>query len=335
MIDPSFRIAHSSLRVRSGARAPTPLPRERHEACPPYSGLPVRGSCHNLMTPASEFEVDVVGGDGLRRVSRASQIPLYHQVANSLREPIVSGMWGPGRRLPSEMDLVARYGASRITIRQALAELTQEGLILRERGRGSFVRDPTITAGPHELTSFSAEMRARGLRASSRVLSIGVLPADEDVARRLDIVEGEPVVRLERLRLGDDEPIGLQLAYLPAREFPGLETADFGTASLYEQLEARYGAVIEEAEETFIVASVDAKTAGHLELPPGSPGLIVERIGWSGGRPIEYTKSVMRGDRYRVQLRLRRRGVPHRQPRSSGSRRTDATVDRPSERQSQ
>jgi GntR family transcriptional regulator, N-acetylglucosamine utilization regulator len=286
------------------------------------------------MTPASEFEVDGVGGDGLRRVSRASQIPLYHQVANSLREPIVSGIWGPGRRLPSEMDLVARYGASRITIRQALAELTHEGLILRERGRGSFVRDPTITAGPHELTSFSAEMRARGLRASSRVLSIGIVPADADTARRLDIVVGEPVVRIERLRLGDDEPIGLQLAYLPAREFPGLEMADFGTASLYEQLEARYGAVIEEADETFIVASVDPEAAAHLELTAGSPGLIVERIGWSGGRPVEFTKSVMRGDRYRVQLRLRRRGVPHRQPRIAGSRRSDVTLDRPSDQRS-
>jgi GntR family transcriptional regulator len=272
------------------------------------------------MTSASGFEVTFVGGDGLRRVSRTSQIPLYHQVANSLREPIVTGTWGPGQRLPSELDLVARYGASRITIRQALAELTHEGLILRERGRGSFVRDPTITAGPHELTSFSAEMRARGLRASSRVLSIGVVPADADTARRLDIAEGEGVVRLERLRLGDGEPIGLQLAYLPAREFPGLEAADFATASLYEQLDARYGAVIEEAEETFIVASVDAETASYLDLPPGSPGLIVERIGWSGGRPVEYTKSVMRGDRYRVQLRLRRRGFPHRQTRAGGSR---------------
>jgi GntR family transcriptional regulator len=163
-------------------------------------------------------------------------------------------------------------------------------------------------------------MRARGLRASSRVLSVGIVPADADTARRLDLAEGESVVRLERLRLGDGEAIGLQVAYLPAREFPGLEAADFGSVSLYEQLDSRYGAVIEEAEETFIVASIDAQTAAHLELPPGSPALIVERIGWSGGRPVEYTKSVMRGDRYRVQLRLRRRGFPHRQTRAGGSR---------------
>lgn len=259
-------------------------------------------------------------GDGLRRVSRASQIPLYHQVANSLRERITSGAWGPGRRLPSEHDLVARYGASRITIRQALAELTHEGLILRERGRGSFVRDSTITAGPHELTSFSAEMRARGLKASSRVLSVGVVAADSATAQRLDIAEGNPVIRIERLRFGDGEPMGVQLAFLPASEFPGLENADFASTSLYEELEQRYGAVIEEADETFIVAGVDGDAARHLDLPSGSPCLIVERIGWSGGRPVEFTKSVMRGDRYRVQLRLRRRAMGHRPARSSNEK---------------
>lgn len=256
--------------------------------------------------------------DTPRPVSRASQIPLYQQVANDLRQRILSGAWAPGRRIPSELELIAACRASRVTIRQALTELTQEGLLSREPGRGSFVRDPSITVGPHELKSFTSEMQARGLRASARVLSVDVRLAADDVAGRLGVHPGDRVVRIERLRLGDSEPVGLQVTFLPAAIFPGLETIDFHNASLYEELQHRYGTVIEEAEETYVATRVEGDTASALEVPDGTPGLLVERVGWSTGRPVEFTRSVMRGDRYRVQIRLRRRGMAtHSRPRSA------------------
>ena len=244
-----------------------------------------------------------------RGVSRASQIPLYHQVANDLRERIASGAWPPGRQIPGEKELTEIYGVSRITIRQALANLTHEGLISRERGRGSFVSEPTITAGPRYLTSFTQEMRARGLAPSSQVLSIGVVPADERIAETLGIAAGAPVLRLERLRLGDGEPVGIQVAHIPAALFPGLESVDFSRTSLYEELERRSGMPIEEAEETYIAGRVEGEAARNLDVPSGTPVLVVERVAWSAGRPVEFTRSVMRGDRYRVQVRLRRAGT--------------------------
>jgi GntR family transcriptional regulator len=261
-----------------------------------------------------------VASEPVRRVSRASQIPLHHQVANDLRERIESGAWRPGQRIPGEQELTDLYGASRTTIRQALASLAQEGLISREPGRGSFVRDPTITAGPRNLTSFSQEMRARGLEPSSRVLSIGIEPADEQVAAKLDLPEGSSVVRLERLRFGNGEAIGLQVAFLPAGAFPGLADVDFSKASLYGELERRYDTVVEEAEETYLATRIEAATARLLDVPDGAPGLMVERVAWAGGRPVEFTRSVMRGDRYRVQVRLRHRGLTsHRQARMDPS----------------
>ena len=254
----------------------------------------------------------------LRRVSRASQIPLHHQVANDLRDLIVSGAWAPGQRIPGELELIELYGASRTTIRQALSNLAHEGLIARQAGRGSFVRDATITAGPYALTSFSDEMRARGMASTSEVLASAVVAADEEIVARLDVPLGAPIVRLERLRSGDGRPIGLQVAHLPAALVPGLELADLTNSSLYDILEERYRIVIEEAEETYVAATVDPYVANRMGVQPGSPALVVERVGWHDGRPVEYTRSVMRGDRYRVNFRLRRTASARGRRRSPG-----------------
>lgn len=228
------------------------------------------------------------------------------QTETSVRERIVSGSWTPGRRLPSEAELTEIYGASRITVRQALANLAAEGLVSREPGRGSFVRDPNITVGPRRLTSFTDEMHARGMRQSSIVLSSRIEPADARTAERLSVATGTSTFRLERLRYGDGQPIGIQLTHLLAADAAGLEALDFSDRSLYGELEGRAGIVIDEAEETYIAATIESPDAERLGVPPGSPGLVVERVGVSAGRIVEFTRSLMRGDRYRVQIRLRR-----------------------------
>lgn len=244
-------------------------------------------------------------------VSRSSQIPLYHQVANDIRGRIAAGAWEPGRRIPSEPELSSLYGASRITIRQALAILTREGLITRQRGRGSFVRDARIIARPSRLTSFTAEMRAKGVVTSSRVLVFEVAETDDAVASRLGVPPGTLMLRLERLRFGDGEPIGIQTSILPAALFGGLLEVDFSRTSLYEELERRYGVVIDDAHETFIATILEGDAAMLLEVPHLAPGFIVERIGLSQGHPVEYTRSLMRGDRYQVQIRLHRSSRAH------------------------
>lgn len=244
-------------------------------------------------------------------VSRSSQIPLYHQVANDIRSRIGSGAWEPGRRIPTESELIELYGASRITIRQALANLTQEGLITRHPGRGSFVRDATIVASPSRLTSFTGEMRAKGVVASSKVLSFEVVGAADDVARHLALPAGTPALRLKRLRYGDGEPLGVQVTTLATPLFLELLNVDFSSASLYEELERRFGVVIDDAHETFTATSLDGEVASLLGVQDGVPGFLVERIGLSRGRPIEHTRSLMRGDRYRIQIRLHRPGRGH------------------------
>lgn len=239
-------------------------------------------------------------------VSRASQIPLYHQVANDIRQRIVSGVWGVGDRIPSEPELTQMYRASRMTIRQALALLAREGLVSRQPGRGSFVIGPQITAGPTRLTSFTAEMRDKGLKAWSDVLAFELVRPDADVSSALGLPETAEAIRLERLRYGDDQPLGLQSTWLPADRFPNFLAIDFSSASLYEELEQRFATVIDEAIETYTATILESGTAELLHTGAGTAGFVVERVAFSAGEAVEYTRSIMRGDRYRVQMRLQR-----------------------------
>ncbi|WP_376796029.1 GntR family transcriptional regulator [Thermogemmatispora sp.] len=241
-----------------------------------------------------------------RTASKSSPVPMHYQVERDMRERILSGAWKPGQQLPGEMELCQLYGVSRTTVRQALGVLVDEGLIVRERGRGSFVRDLTITAGARGLTSFSDEMAARGMHAGARVLSIQREPAPPEMAHRLRIEAGEPLVVIHRVRYANDSPMGIQTAHLPAARFPGLEQADLNERSLYQYLEERYAVVPTEALEIFSITSLNAQQAQLLQVSEGACGFYVERLTFDEAkRPFEFVVSVLRGDRYRVQLFLR------------------------------
>jgi GntR family transcriptional regulator len=242
-----------------------------------------------------------------RRVSRVgNSLPLYQQVADDVRARIRSRAWPPGSRLPTEAELTTIYGPSRITIRQALDILAREGLILRQPGVGTFVLEPLVTAGPRLLSSFTEEVRQLGLVPSSRVLRQERTPAPPEVSVRLGLPPHDPVIALERLRLGDAQPVGIQTAWLPARLFPGLEEAELAGRSLYDHLSETYGVVPSDAEETFVVTQARGRAAKLLAVPRGSCAFLVERVTYAGGAPIEFVSSLMRADRYRIQIRLKR-----------------------------
>lgn len=240
-----------------------------------------------------------------RRLDRTLDQPLYKQVEEALRDEVVTGRWPAGTRVPPESELCDIYQVSRITVRQALRNLESQGLIQRGRGRGTFVRDPAIVTGARGLTSFTTEATQLGLRPGARTLDSAAVTAPEHIAQALDLDVADPVVRIRRLRTGDDQPVGVQTSWLRGDLVPGLEAEDLTDRSLYVVLQQVYGLTPVEAVETFRVTQLDEDDAALLEVPAGSCAFDVERITHGSQGPYEYVTSLMRGDRYLARIVLR------------------------------
>jgi GntR family transcriptional regulator len=243
-------------------------------------------------------------------LSKDLPIPLYHQLKTLLLERIRTGEMKPNDRLPAEDELAATHGVSKATVRQALNDLAVAGVLRREQGRGTFVAEPKLAQGPREMTSFTDEMRSRGFHPTSRVLNQDVIEAETDIAEKLRVTEGAPVMRLKRLRLADDEPMGIQTAYLALALAPRLVEEEFTNASLYEALERKYSLWPAHAQETYVAVLLDRADAKLLKVAAASPALSAERVSYlSSGQPLEVTYSIMRGDRYQIVLDLTRHQI--------------------------
>jgi GntR family transcriptional regulator len=261
-----------------------------------------------------------------------SGVPLYMQVEGSLRRRITSGEWAAGEQIPTEDKLCTAYGVSRITVRQAMSKLIADGLVVQERGRGRFVRDKSLVARERGVTSFTDELLEMGLKPGSVVLERRVLRAEK--AGVVEVLRLEPhdfVVRWKRLRTADNEPMGLQTSILPLRRLPGLEEIDLDGRSLYSVLFEHYGLLGVEAVDTYTVSTVGSGDAKLLKVATGSPAFMVERLTSATEGPVEYTRSVMRGDRYRVRLTLGSGHAHALAPGTMGSAHADEDARRPSD----
>ncbi|HEX6501322.1 MAG TPA: GntR family transcriptional regulator [Micromonosporaceae bacterium] len=221
-----------------------------------------------------------------------------------LREEITRTL-KPHDMLPPERELAARFDVSRMTIRQALRSLTDDGLIYAVRGVGTFVTEPRVSKDLM-LSSFSDDMRARGLRPGSRLVAAETVDADADLAKDLGIEPGAGAFRIERVRTADDIPVAHEQAYLPARLFPRLLDQDL-EGSLYELMERRYRVRVDRAQQTTRAVNLGKRYADLLAVPPRTAALHVRRIGIdSQGRVVERTDTLYRGDRYDFSAVIRR-----------------------------
>ena len=239
-------------------------------------------------------------------VDHNSPIPFYVQVKEALRERIERGEWKPGDQLPSEPEFCRMFDVSRIVIRQALKEMSYEGLVVRKRGKGTFVAEPKIVEGlVQELTGFHQDMTRRGHRPVSQVLKQVVVPANPKVAAHLDIHPGTPVLQIDRLRSVGGEPIVLVTTYLPSRLVPGLEHEDFSQQSLYELLEKRLGLVIARGRRTISAVAANEQEAQLLQIEKGFPLIVLDSVSYlADGTPIEYYRALHRGDRSSFEVEL-------------------------------
>ncbi|WP_025745930.1 GntR family transcriptional regulator [Kallotenue papyrolyticum] len=243
-------------------------------------------------------------------LDRASAVPLYLQLKQWLELQIASGQLAPHSRVPSERELSEQFAISRMTARQALAELIQEGRLYTRAGKGTFVAEPKIRQNLQALTGFTEDMRARGLVPRTRVLAQQIVPATGPIAQALNVPEETPVLRLQRLRLADDAPMALENSTLHVPDLEQLLACDL-SGSLYAVLRERFAIVPAEAIQEFEAALPQPHERALLQVPEGAPVLKIQRTTFDArGQPFEYVASIYRGDRYRFVARLVREGQP-------------------------
>lgn len=231
-------------------------------------------------------------------------MPYYVQVTYALRSRLRAAP--PHSPLPSEQELQELFGVSRTVVRQALQELAHEGLIYRQKGKGSFVAPPKVTEGQiQRLSSFTSEMSRHGFKPETHVLELAIVEADPLVAERLEIAPAKELISLRRLRKVQGEPFMVAHTWLPHELFPGLEGSDLAQRSLYEVLETDYQRSITRGSRVLEAVAASAEVAGRLEIAPASPVVRVELISYGDdGRALEYSVAFHRGDRARFRFEV-------------------------------
>lgn len=211
---------------------------------------------------------------------------------------------GPDAPIPSERDLMSRFGVSRATVREAIGQLVSEGRLYRIHGKGTFVGRERVESQLH-LASFTEDMRRRGLDPATLVRSVVEQEASEPVRAALGLAAGEHVWRLERLRLAGGVPMALEIGYHPASLLPGLVSRDL-SGSIYALFATRYGLTIDRAEQTVWSEVADRANGTLLGVPPGAPLMVFRRTSSAGPTAVEHVTSWYRGDRYQVHMSLDR-----------------------------
>lgn len=237
-------------------------------------------------------------------LDRETSTPLYIQVKAWMLEQIDAGVFRPHRRIPSERALSERFGISRMTVRQALLELIQEGRLYARVGKGTFIAEPPISQPLRGLTGFSEDMRSRGIVPTSRVLRAEIVAVPAGSRHALRLRTGDRVLVLQRLRLADGAPLTIETAHLT---FPGIDllaTHDL-TGSLYDVLRSEFGIVPASAEMEAVARRARPQEIALLDMPGDIAVLALERTTFDlHGTPFEHTTSVFRGDRYRLSMHL-------------------------------
>lgn len=242
------------------------------------------------------------GGAAVAAIRPDYPEPLWIQAVNLITHEIATGVLKPGMRLPPERELCQQLSISRVTLRKALGQLVEDGVLSASHGRGWYVAQaPSVGKEfPNSLESFTETATRMGLVASSRVLRAVTKSATLDEAEELSVAPGTPLFHLERVRLLDEVPIAVDITRIPAALAPDLASADFAVDSLYQRL-ADAGVEPLRADATIEARSAQADVAAHLGLEPGQPVLVMRQVAVDRAEhPLFVSTITYAGDRYRL-----------------------------------
>jgi GntR family transcriptional regulator len=247
-----------------------------------------------------------------KTIDPESHIPYYIQLIKVLKEKISRGDWKPGDKIPSETELCSTYSVSRTVVRQALREIELDGLILRRKGKGTFIAEPKINETlVQRLTGFYQDMVDQGRKPVTKVLQFEVQPASPKVAAYLELEPEAPVFCLERLRFVDDQPVVLVTTFLSYVLCPTLADYDLSQRSLYSVLEGEFGLKISHGRRTIEAVAAKKSEAQLLMVEEGDPLLLLDSVTClEDGTPVEYYHALRPGNRSRFEVSLVRMPTP-------------------------
>ncbi|MDR0602071.1 MAG: GntR family transcriptional regulator [Treponema sp.] len=226
--------------------------------------------------------------------NRTIPISLYYQLKEKLLKKIQTGEWKPGQKIPSESELCAAYGLSRITVRKAIEELVHSGRLERFQGRGTFITNTSFEQKLSKFYSFSEELKKWGKKEQADVLSFDIITPDDETAKKLGM-EGGRAFRLERLRSVDGTAYTVETSYIPQNVCPKISREDIDKNGLYKSMR-NFGVYPQRIIEKFRATAIQKNEAKKMGLRAGVPAIHLERTTYDDARIIEYCVSIVRGD---------------------------------------
>jgi len=232
-------------------------------------------------------------------LSNESIVPLYIQLITLIKRQSLSGVLKPGDLVPSETSFCSQYEVSRSTVRQALLQLTEEGLIIRRRGKGSFIASEKLNRNLNYLYSFTEDMDSLNLHPRSEILEKSTINASNEIAERLNLNKNNlKVFKLKRLRIANEEPLLLETTYIPLYLCPDIVNEDFVSKSLYSIFRNKYNLDLFKAVETYEAVKTTKETSDLLRCSSGDPAFNIKRTAYlDSGIAFEFTSSITRSDK--------------------------------------
>lgn len=233
------------------------------------------------------------------KLDENNSMPLYLQLKNTIKGLIDSGEIQQGEKIPSEHDLCEKYNVSRITVRNALSELEDEGYLIKKQGKGTFATKPKLFRPLQDSVGFTDSCRAAGMESSSIVLKREILPMNEDMQKQLELDEDDRLLFIQRLRLANGEPLMIENNYYSYQKYSFLMNEPL-TGSLYELLASKKGIICDRSLKTVItVTTASGELVKILQVPLGAPLFVMDGVmGDEQGTPVHYSLQYIVGEKY-------------------------------------
>jgi GntR family transcriptional regulator len=234
-----------------------------------------------------------------------SPLSLYYQIKEILIKKIKDNEWPVNTKMPTERELCEMFGVSRITVRQALDEMKNEGYLYRKQGKGTFVTTPKLETRLNNFYSFSEEIKKMGSKPGTEIISFDVVECCDTLSQYLELEKGAKAYAIKRLRLAFDEPFALEISYIPYDMVMGMTKEEVEKNGLYNTLKNTFGITPNEATETFEAILTPSDVCPYLKVRKNSAALKLERITRAQGKIVEYCLCLIRGDKYKCKVLLK------------------------------